>query len=54
MGSKCAGSANNLTQNDMDCKKLAGLDFSTCFPSHDHARGLPKEAVEAFANSLDA
>jgi hypothetical protein len=49
---RCAGSSYNLTQQALDCKKLATLKFTMAFPSHDHATGVQKEALEAFAAAL--
>lgn len=47
-----AGASCNLTQGMQDIVKLSGLDFTTAFPSHDHATGVPKAAVVDFAQGL--
>ncbi len=49
-----AGSSYNLTQGAQDIIKLSGLDFTTAFPSHDHATGVPKAAVVEFAQDLQS
>ena len=49
-----AGSSYNLTQGAQDIIKLSGLDFTTAFPSHDHATGVPKAAVVEFAQGLQS
>lgn len=49
-----AGSSYNLTQGTQDIIKLSGLDFTTAFPSHDHATGVPKAAVVEFAQGLQS
>ncbi len=47
-----AGASCNLTQQIRNTQKLAALEFSNEYLSHDHGKGAPKEAVEAFAGSL--
>ena len=47
-----AGSSYNLTQGTQDIITLSEVDFTTAFPSHDHATGVPKAAVVDFAQGL--
>ncbi|CAL5224919.1 g7685 [Coccomyxa viridis] len=42
----------NTTQGRLDALHLASLSFTRAYPSHDHAMGLSKTELDAFAASL--